>query len=116
MYENCDNEEYKEEEIKIKVSSTFDCSGNLILNSYTKDIFFTSPLDTGEFENIFINLHNLNNLSSKRENYIKTKYYLLELSIGTIKFKVHPLMSEEELIESKLIDLYQIYHKKLIKK
>jgi len=84
----------------------FDSCGCVILDTFDKDLKHTQPVDTSIGENVFINTLNLNNVSSQRENIAKNEYFRLDLSLGYIKFKIHESMHEEEVLESKLLDLY----------
>lgn len=88
------------------LTNIFDSCGCVILDTLDKDLKHTQPIDTSIGENVFINTINLNSVSSQRENIAKNEYFRLDLSLGYIKFKIHESMHPEEVLESKLMDLW----------
>jgi hypothetical protein len=72
------------------------------------DLMRTKPVEFTSEDNPWLQTLNLNSVSSQRENMTKNNYYRLDLTLGTLKFKLHPNMHDEQILEAKLLDLYYI--------
>jgi len=83
----------------------YNSSGVIMTDELDIDLMRTKPVEFTTEDNPWLNTLNLNSLSSQRENMTKNNYYRLDVTLGTLKFKLHPSMHKEQILEAKLLDL-----------
>lgn len=71
------------------------------------------PIDISLERNPAIELKQLSAVLCHRNNVSKNKYYRLDLHIGTLNFKDHPLFSREDILASEMQYMYYTYEKRV---
>lgn len=85
---NCSQHNTKSAEKIIK--SMYNSSGVIMTDDLDIDLMRTKPIEFATTDNLWLNTINLNSISSQRENMTKNNYYRLDITFGSIKFKLHP--------------------------
>ncbi|CAG9318052.1 unnamed protein product [Blepharisma stoltei] len=105
---------YEQRLLRLKELSFFNRSNwQLRIDSDLTTHSITRPIDISLEHNPAVEIKHLSAVLSHRNNVRKNKYYRLDLHIGTLQFKDHPLFSQEDILASQLQEMFYDYEKRV---